>query len=332
VRQNARRSTWMRYAMIAIPFAAIAGAVAFYLSKPTRGMVVEANSSNTDSGTARRVVPESTVPSMPSPQANALPSLRTPSKASSPLGNARETAYDALIAQARSGDATASERLYDDTRLCRRAAQSENQANAELNAPTEGLSAEQAEQRAEMLTRIQRDLDQSHDVCAGAYGDAVKRNAEEIALLAARAGNQAASACYVRGDFRDEQLSSEDALSQFKANSAALIDAALRNGSWQMISTLAIAAYGNSRHHGPQPPIAMRDMAKGYAYIKLQQLAATGDLAIEKGRQLQNIIDSAEVPPEAISEGDRWARDMQARFFHTPFESEMIVDCYGAPP
>lgn len=239
-----------------------------------------------------------------------------------------------LSARALRGDKVAAMRLFRDTQGCGKALSLQNAIDSLAR-------IRQSEMPEEKYQEIQREKNQLRELLAGSEnmcteGDKAElaRDVDQILLAAAQAGNKTAAACYIDRSFHDLWRSEdiygappEAEYERYAQFAPEFVDAAVKDGNWSVVSLMGFA-YGPNKNRGLFAQTFPTDPAKEYAYVKLQELGATGELKTQKTERLNAIRASGAVSEGALRQSEAWAQSMFEKYFHEPLETDQPPQCF----
>ena len=278
----------------------------------------------------------------PKPSANSGSATRAPTKLlSAAATNTKPTTsadastaptlkdiYADLKRRADANDVDAASELYRDLRRCQMQQELSrslpNWVRNELNRDTSGDSDEQLKSHERYLESMQHEIDfvqRNAAFCDGADPGMLQQFVPS-SLKAAQLGDLKALRCYLGGaiSFSPGLLDHPEWLTDFKQNAASLADYGMKHGDWGVVALYghAYQGYFSSSLFGQtvQP-----DPVQAYQYMKLQQIAATGDFV----KKITNQTDAAatDLTPDQIAQGDAWAQDMYDRYFNGTASNEL---------
>jgi len=245
-----------------------------------------------------------------------------------------------LFARVLRGDKAAAERLFLDTQSCAKALSLQNAIDSLA-------SVRQSETTEEKYQEIQQDKSHLRELLAGSEnmcteGDKAElaRDVDQILLAAARAGNKTAVACYLDRSFQDfwrppdifgsDDISGAPPAAEYERYvqfAPEFADAAVKDGNWSVVSLMGFA-YAPSKKYGLFAQVFPTDPVKEYAYVKLQELGATGELKAQKAERLNAIRASGSVSEADVQQSEAWAQDMFEKYFHEPLETDQPPQCF----
>jgi hypothetical protein len=168
----------------------------------------------------------------------------------------------------------------------------------------------------------------------------LSRDVDQILLAAAQAGNKTAAACYLDRRFHDfwrppdtfgsHDISGSPPAAEFERYAQfapEFADAAVKDGNWSVVSLMGFA-YAPSKNRGLFAQTFPTDPVKEYAYVKLQELGATGELKAQKAERLNAIRASGSVSEADLQQSEAWAQSMFEKYFHEPLETDQPPQCF----
>jgi hypothetical protein len=281
-----------------------------------------------------------TAPNAPHPTTAVLPNareatddaLRRGTSKLPPEGVPWKAAKHELFARALRGDKAAAERLFRDTQTCGKTLLQQNQLTALSAIPLTGQSESKAEELRKLQDTLRNGLAKTGTACAEEDSAELGQSVDQILLAAAQAGSGKAAACYLNASFHDlVGTPAQDEFERYKMLSGGVIEAALAQGNWDVVSVMA-SAYGSGRKEGLYGQLVQTDPAKEYAYVKLQELGAIDGLRDAKAEQAKSIVASAHLSEEDVRQSDEWASSMFSKYFHTPLGNDQPPDCFESGP
>jgi hypothetical protein len=87
-------------------------------------------------------------------------------------------------------------------------------------------------------------------------------------------------------------------------------------------------AYGQSKKRGLFAQTFPTDPVKEYAYVKLQELGATGELKAHKAERLNALRSSGAVSEADLRQSEAWAQSMFEKYFREPLETDQPPQCF----
>lgn len=159
----------------------------------------------------------------------------------------------------------------------------------------------------------------------GDYAD-IARKYYDATKNAAKDGDQAAQMCYVQSGFEsgyvyveEKPLYTDDDIADYKADSPRYISEAFMRGDWRVVQILTTHFFEPSSglialiDHIGEPETA-------YKMVRLLQLGADADYAKTLSYTLEglahpDLVPSAALPKDKISEAEAWAQQMYSRHF-----------------
>jgi len=219
------------------------------------------------------------------------------------------------------GDAAAASRLYQQLTSCNKRPALERMLTneiAQMQTAADAIGATK-EDRAQLRTNIEKRRGMIAQLFTRCDGVDAAELAElsSISLEAAQLGDAEARTCYIhRGPMTNPHaaLANPELFSEYAANVAPLIDAALAQGDWRVVDMLryAYGPGGNallSGHTGTDP-------AMQYRYTRLFRLGATdayriSTLDADLARQ------SRQLDPAQVVDADAWAQRSYEEHFNT---------------
>lgn len=260
-------------------------------------------------------------------------SLRT-SPSLPPEGTPWAMSKGQLFARALRADKAAAERLFLDTQSCAKALSLQNTIDSLA-------SIRQSDMPGEKYQEIQRDKSHLRELLAGSEnmcteGDKAElaRDVDQILLAAAQSGDKKALACYLDRQFhylwRYEDTSGappEAEYERYVQLAPELVDAAVKHGDWTVVALMGFA-YGSHKNRGLFAQVFPPDPVKEYAYVKLQELGATGELKAQKAERLSTIRASGNVSDADLQQSEAWAQSTFEEYFHEPLETDQPPNCF----
>ena len=265
------------------------------------------------------------VPTAPAPSRAPTSSGDLP-PADAPWRDVRE----ALVARIKAGDKAASIRLFGDLVHCEEYLSAKQQAEAELGSEKGGISAAERADRDAMLQRFSSILRAYEKSCSNVSGEELSSDAYRILLDAADAGSNAAASCFVSAYYdMGSATQTPEGIEHYRTNALRLAQSGLERGDWAMVYVMA-RAYGSRRRAGAFGQLVEPDPEKAYAYARLMQLGAEGQLVEHATSRTEDILRANTLSPDAIKASDAWAQAMYSKYFNGSKLSELPSPC--SPP
>ena len=88
------------------------------------------------------------------------------------------------------------------------------------------------------------------------------------------------------------------------------------------------SAYAPNKNRGLLAVTFRTDPVKEYAYVKLQELGATGELKAQKAERLNSLRASGTVSEADVQQSEAWAQDTFEKYFHEPLETDQPPQCF----
>lgn len=228
-----------------------------------------------------------------------------------------------LTMQSRMGDREAADRLFAESRQCLKFRLLDSffgkvgYAKWLANNEAYLASVDQAE-RERITTAIATNLDfieSSRDLCAGIGADFNDGRIYNTALIAARLGNDDATACLLASPYDLPKRTPAEAR-EFDREAMALGQASLQRGSWKTVLAMA-QIYSYNGIEGQTGPVSHLSEVNFLKMIRLERRGVPDGTA--DAAQLDRMIAAVEptVPRNDSAATERWADDMFLRFFRS---------------
>ena len=238
---------------------------------------------------------------------------------------------EALGERSKAGDKTASIRLFDDFIHCEEYLSAKQQAQAELDSTENGdISVAERGDRDALLRRVSGILQARETSCSNISGEELSRDAYRILLDAADAGSNAAASCFVSAYYdMGSAAQTPEGIEHYRTNALRLAQAGLQRGDWAMVYIMA-RAYSSRRKAGAFGQLVTPDPENAYAYARLMQLGAEGQLVEQAASRTEDILRTNTLSSDAIKAADAWAQMMYSKYFNGSTLSELPSPC--SPP
>jgi hypothetical protein len=256
-----------------------------------------------------------------------------------PMGEPLVASYETLSALAKSGNAAAAKRLFEDAQQCINinglsAEKQGLQKNRDIlvNSPEYfKLDGEVNRKRreasiAQIDSNIQR-ADSAPILCQNSDGKLGAGQIYGMAQRAAELGDDDAAACLVAAPFKSAPVTPEQG-NQYRADAYRLANLAVAHGNWNAVSALAMAYGGSQGGEGLGSYIPQKNPTAEYKYTKLMRLGAIDGSpdAAQLDRQLAGM--AADVPNANLNSADQWANETYKNsFFYSGVSTPYALPC-----
>lgn len=246
-------------------------------------------------------------------------SRRLPAAPLPPTDTPLKDMFAELQARSSAGDVHAAVRLYREVNRCILLRGVDwnygVDANAAMNAKTEGMGTEELQNYQAELDRIsegQQMMQKVRDVCAGATSSMFRSMVPTI-RQAALLGDSDARACYLsRGPTIDPRafVDQPELIEDYRRSAQSLIDSGLAAGDWKVVDILRDAYRAGSQ--SMVAGLVGSDPAQYYKYLKLYRLGPDPYRSDELDRELAAVKEL--LTPAQLDEADSWVSERLPNF------------------
>jgi len=242
------------------------------------------------------------------------------------------TAFDQYSAAANQGSLSAASELFEKSRECLLVRRIDSQMawlqsdkNSFVNAPEKDgplLSS-----HIEKMEGARKRAESSRAMCQGSESKVTAKNIYDVALTAARLGDNSASACFMASPWTVANADVDKAkAAQYKTAAEYLEKHMIEKGDWHFVQAMAIASAPGMRY-GYAAYIQNGDPALQLRYSMLLRLgvAPNSDDAKNLDRAISILSDS--LRPEQVGKADEWAHDMFNRYYVSQSRPTVLSAC-----
>src|SRR5690348_3115693 len=245
-----------------------------------------------------------------------------------PEGTPWAVSKSRLFARALRGEKAAADRLFRDTQNCGKSLLLQNDLNAFATVQQSETPEEKYQEIQRLKNRLRDRLEGIENMCTEGDKAELARDVDQILLAAARAGDKKAAACYLDASFHDLAGTPQQAeFERYTQLAPQFVETAVKQGNWSVVSLMGFA-YAQGKKFGLFAQVFPIDPVKEYAYVKLQELGATGELKAQKAERLNSIRESGAVPEADLQRSESWAQSMFEKYFHEPLETDQPPACF----
>jgi hypothetical protein len=244
-----------------------------------------------------------------------------------PEGTPWATSKRQLFARALRGDKVAVDRLFRDTQSCAKALSLQNAIDSLARIRQSEMPEEKYQEIQQEKNQLRELLAGSENMCTEGDKAELARNVDQILLAAAQAGDKKAAACYLSVFLHDVAGPPPEAeYERYTQFAPQYVEDAVKQGNWSVVSLMGFA-YGPNKNRGLLAQTFRTDPVKEYAYVKLQELGATGELKAQKTERLNSLRTSGAVSEAELQRSEAWAQSMFEKYFHEPLETDQPPNC-----
>jgi hypothetical protein len=255
-------------------------------------------------------------------------SLQKKSPPLPPEGTPWSMSKDQLFARVLRGDKVAANRLFRDTQNCGKTLLLQSDLDSFASIRQSEMSEEKYQEIQRTKNQLRRKLAGIENTCTEGDKAELAHDVDQILLAAARAGDKTAAACYLDASFHDLAGPSPEAeFERYTQFAPQFAETAVKQGNWSVVSLLGFV-YGPRKNFGLFGQVFPTDPVKEYAYVKLQELGATGELKARKIERLNAIRASGAVSEDELQQSEAWAQSMFEKYFHEPLETDQPPQCF----
>jgi len=251
-----------------------------------------------------------------------------------PEGTPWALSKSTLFARALRGDKIAAERLFRDTQACGKALSLQNALDSLASVQPSTMPEKKNQERQLLMRQMRDNLTGVENMCTEGDRAELVRDVDQILLAAARGGNKTAAACYLDRSFHDlwrfQDISGAPPEAEFERYvqfAPEYAEAAVKQGNWSVVSLMGFA-YAPNKNRGLLAQTFRTDPVKEYAYVKLQELGATGELKAQKVERLSAIRASGSVSEADLQQSEAWAQTTFEKYFHEPLVTDQPPACF----
>ena len=242
------------------------------------------------------------------------------------------TVFDQYSAAANQGSLSAASELFEESRECilvhridAQMAWLQSDKNSFVNAPEKDgplLSS-----HLEKMEGARRRAESSRVMCQGFERKVTTKNIYDIALTAARLGDNSASACFMASPWTVANADMDRAKgAKYKTAAEYLATHVIEKGDWHFVQAM-VAASAPGMRYGYAAYIQSEDASAQLRYSMLLRfgVAPNSDDAKNLDRAISILSDS--LRPEQVGKADEWAHDMFNRYYISQARPTVLSAC-----